>query len=180
MTTAKKTFDPWPAATVTAVADILADTSEGLSGREIGLLLAGMGIADADGPNRRERLARALLLRQDRDRASTVWSGSSPKRWRPCATPGSPGCSPGAATTSGHLHAWCFDHGRAHVFAAGTTPWCSAAWVGFVAASADQALEAKQAAYGDAQYFNQLSAVHQLEVIEVRAARAEKLAEPEI
>ncbi|MEV4000303.1 TIGR02391 family protein [Streptomyces halstedii] len=70
MTTAKKTFDPWPAATVTAVADILADTSEGLSGREIGLLLAGIGIADADGPNKRERLARALLLRQDRDRAS--------------------------------------------------------------------------------------------------------------
>lgn len=28
MTTAMKTFDPWPAATVTAVADILADTVE--------------------------------------------------------------------------------------------------------------------------------------------------------
>ncbi|MEU8701618.1 hypothetical protein AB0C61_28960 [Streptomyces sp. NPDC048680] len=41
MTTAKKTFSPWPTATVTAVADILADTDEGLSGREIGLLLDG-------------------------------------------------------------------------------------------------------------------------------------------
>ncbi|WP_327122131.1 TIGR02391 family protein [Streptomyces sp. NBC_01341] len=70
MTTAKKTFDPWPAATVTAVADILADTDEGLSVREIGLLLERIGIADADGPNKRERLARALLMRQNRDRAS--------------------------------------------------------------------------------------------------------------
>ncbi|MFC9941771.1 hypothetical protein [Streptomyces pratensis] len=59
-----------PTATVTAVADILTDTGEGLSGREIGLLLERIGIADADGPNKRERLARALLMRQDRDRAS--------------------------------------------------------------------------------------------------------------
>ncbi|MER5967806.1 hypothetical protein [Streptomyces sp. NPDC002057] len=78
------------------------------------------------------------------------------------------------------LHAWCFDHGRAHVFVAGTTPWCTAAWVGFVAASAEQALEAKQSAYGDARFFDQLCADHQLEVIEIRAARAEKPAEPEI
>ncbi|MFF0276893.1 hypothetical protein [Streptomyces sp. NPDC004330] len=75
-------------------------------------------------------------------------------------------------------HAWCFDHGRAHVFASGTTPWCTAAWVGFVAASAEQALEAKQASYGDAQFFDQLTSDHQLEVIEIRAAQAEKPVEP--
>lgn len=78
------------------------------------------------------------------------------------------------------LHAWCFDHGRAHVFAAGTTPWCSAAWVGFAAACAGQALEAKQAAYGDAQFFDQLSTVHQLEVIEIRASRSTESAESEM
>ncbi|MFH8402573.1 hypothetical protein ACH4E9_34770 [Streptomyces anulatus] len=51
MTTAKKTFDPWPAATVTAVADILTNTDDGLSDREIDLLLERMEIADVDGPN---------------------------------------------------------------------------------------------------------------------------------
>ncbi|WP_097915816.1 hypothetical protein [Streptomyces sp. b84] len=48
MTTAKKTFDPWPAATVTAVADILTNTDDGLSDREIDLLLERMEIADVD------------------------------------------------------------------------------------------------------------------------------------
>lgn len=51
MTTAKKTFDPWPAATVTAVGDILTNTDDGLSDREIDLLLERMEIADVDGPN---------------------------------------------------------------------------------------------------------------------------------
>ncbi|MFJ8764677.1 hypothetical protein [Streptomyces clavifer] len=83
------------------------------------------------------------------------------------------------SSSKADLHAWCFDHGRAHVFAADATPWCSAAWVGFVAACADQVMEAKQAAYGDAQYFDQLSADHQLEVIEIRAARTKQPAEPE-
>ncbi|MFD8013527.1 MULTISPECIES: hypothetical protein [unclassified Streptomyces] len=52
--------------------------------------------------------------------------------------------------------------------------------MGFVAASAGQALEARQAAYGDARFFDQLSADRQLEVIEICAARTEKPAEPEI
>ncbi|MFJ5635297.1 hypothetical protein ACIQF5_22005 [Streptomyces goshikiensis] len=78
------------------------------------------------------------------------------------------------------VHAWCFDHGRAHVFMAGTTPWCSAAWVGFVAASAAQALEAKQAAYGDAQFFDQLSAGHRLEVIEICTSRTDGPTEPDL
>ncbi|MFF2206166.1 hypothetical protein [Streptomyces sp. NPDC058145] len=60
----------WSVATVTAVADVLAATDDGLSGREIGHLLAQTGVADADGSNKRERLARALLIWQARDQAS--------------------------------------------------------------------------------------------------------------
>ncbi|MFJ2061186.1 hypothetical protein ACIOMM_35440 [Streptomyces sp. NPDC087908] len=70
MTTAEKSFDSWPAATVAAVADVLAETVDGLSGPEIGLLLERIGFADADGSNKRERLTRALLVRQARDRVS--------------------------------------------------------------------------------------------------------------
>ncbi|MBC2864485.1 hypothetical protein [Streptomyces mexicanus] len=55
---------------VTAVADVLAATDDGLSSREIGHLLARTGVADAEGSNKRERPARALLMRQDRDQAS--------------------------------------------------------------------------------------------------------------
>ncbi|MET9453374.1 hypothetical protein [Streptomyces cinerochromogenes] len=43
---------------------MLAATDDGLTGREIGHLLAVTGVADADGSNKRERLARALLIRQ--------------------------------------------------------------------------------------------------------------------
>ncbi|MFE4855885.1 TIGR02391 family protein [Streptomyces sp. NPDC056670] len=70
MTTAKNTYAVWPHATVTAIADVLADTSDGLTGREISLLLSQIGIAEAEGPNKRERLARALWARQIRDQAS--------------------------------------------------------------------------------------------------------------
>lgn len=60
----------WSPATVTAVADVLAATDDGLTGREIDHLLALTGVADAEGSNKRERLARALLVRQARDGAS--------------------------------------------------------------------------------------------------------------
>lgn len=60
----------WPTATVTAVADVLAATNDGLTGSEIGRLLAQSAVADAEGANKRERLARALLIRQARDQAS--------------------------------------------------------------------------------------------------------------
>ncbi|MGW2109404.1 hypothetical protein [Streptomyces sp. NPDC001948] len=70
-------------------------------------------------------------------------------------------------------HAWCFDHGRAHTFKGGKEPWCGAAWVAFAATSAKEALTAKQAAYGDAQFFHQLSAADQLDVIKIRGTRSE-------
>ncbi|MET7606406.1 TIGR02391 family protein [Streptomyces avermitilis] len=64
------TYSLWSVATVTAVADVLAATDDGLSGRKIGHLLAQTGVADASGSNKRERLARALLIGQARDQAS--------------------------------------------------------------------------------------------------------------
>ncbi|MFF0754553.1 hypothetical protein [Streptomyces sp. NPDC004267] len=87
MTTSKEKFVPWSAATVTAVADVLANTSEGLTGREVGHLLAQIGIADAEGSSKRERLARALLMRQARDQASNcvikfITEAMAPVRYR--------------------------------------------------------------------------------------------------
>ncbi|MER6038315.1 TIGR02391 family protein [Streptomyces sp. NPDC001835] len=63
-------YAPWTPATVTAVADVLAATDDGLTGREISHLLALTGVADADGSNKREKLAHALLIRQAHDQAS--------------------------------------------------------------------------------------------------------------
>ncbi|MGX1909345.1 TIGR02391 family protein [Streptomyces phaeochromogenes] len=80
-------YDTWSASTVTAVADVLADTSEGLTGGEIGLLLAQVGIADAEGSSKRKRLAQALLVRQARDQASNcvikfITEAMAPVRYR--------------------------------------------------------------------------------------------------
>ncbi|MEV1042367.1 hypothetical protein AB0J01_37995 [Streptomyces sp. NPDC050204] len=75
--------------------------------------------------------------------------------------------------TAADIHAWCFDHGRAHTFKGGKEPWCGAAWVTFAATSTEEALAAKQAAYGDAQFFDQLSATDQLDIIEIRSTRPE-------
>ncbi|MEU7353912.1 TIGR02391 family protein [Streptomyces albidoflavus] len=86
MTTSNK-YTPWPHATVTAVADVLADTNEGLTGGEIGELLALIGVADADGSSKRKRLGQALLVRQARDQASNcvirfIAEAMSPVRYR--------------------------------------------------------------------------------------------------
>ncbi|WP_435596583.1 hypothetical protein [Streptomyces albogriseolus] len=62
--------EPWPATVVTAVAGVLGDTDHGLTGREIGQLLAVVKVPDADGGNKRDRLAGALLAQQARQRAS--------------------------------------------------------------------------------------------------------------
>jgi len=64
--------------------------------------------------------------------------------------------------------AFCFSHGVLHDFPVDDEPWCTATWVPFVAATKEQALEAKQAAYGDARFFDQLPVAQQLEVIEIR------------
>ncbi|MFJ9378928.1 hypothetical protein [Streptomyces sp. NPDC101455] len=69
---------------------------------------------------------------------------------------------------SSTTYAWCFDHGTLHHFLAQGEPWCTAAWVPFTATSEEQALEAKQHAYGDARFFNDLPRDKQLEVLEIR------------
>ncbi|MFI1700416.1 hypothetical protein ACH419_31165 [Streptomyces bobili] len=69
---------------------------------------------------------------------------------------------------SSTTYAWCFDHGTLHHFHAPDEPWCTAAWVPFRAASEEQAMEAKQHAYGDARFFDELPGDKQLEVIEIR------------
>ncbi|NED75375.1 hypothetical protein G3I51_24230 [Streptomyces sp. SID9944] len=68
-------------------------------------------------------------------------------------------------------YAWCFDHGTTHQFRAGDEPWCTAAWVAFTATTAEDAEQAKKAAYGDARFLDQLPADKQLEVIEIGEAR---------
>ncbi|CAL9665298.1 hypothetical protein SUDANB126_07208 [Streptomyces sp. enrichment culture] len=68
-------------------------------------------------------------------------------------------------------YAWCFDHGRLHRFPRGEEPWCTAAWVALAATTTEQALRAKQAAYGEARFLDGLSAQAQPEVIELQRAR---------
>ncbi|NEA52407.1 hypothetical protein [Streptomyces sp. SID10815] len=65
-------------------------------------------------------------------------------------------------------YAWCFDHGATHQFRAGDKPWCTARWVAFVVASEADAIAAKEAAYGDARFFDQLPGGKKLEVIDIR------------
>ncbi|MGW5711566.1 hypothetical protein [Streptomyces olivaceus] len=67
--------------------------------------------------------------------------------------------------------AWCFDHGIMHRFHIGDEPWCTARWVAFTAATAEEAQAAKAEVYGDAHFLDQLPAEKQLEVIEVGQAR---------
>ncbi|MFI7006665.1 hypothetical protein [Streptomyces sp. NPDC050145] len=63
-------FEAWPARVVTAVAGVLGDTAQGLTGREIGQLLAAVRVPDAEGGNKRDWLAAALLTQQARQRAA--------------------------------------------------------------------------------------------------------------
>lgn len=67
---AARTYEPWPVPVVTAVAGVLGDTTHGLTGREIGQLLAAARVPDVEAGNKRDRLAGALLSQQARQRAS--------------------------------------------------------------------------------------------------------------
>jgi uncharacterized protein (TIGR02391 family) len=60
----------WPSSIVESVCEVLADTSTGLTGSEIGRLLAKLGIDDP-GPDitKRYRLSTALLVQQQHDHA---------------------------------------------------------------------------------------------------------------
>ncbi|MFJ8158809.1 hypothetical protein [Streptomyces sp. NPDC094468] len=49
---------------------MLGDTTHGLTGREIGQLLADVKVPDVDGGNKRDRLAGSLLAQQARQGAS--------------------------------------------------------------------------------------------------------------
>lgn len=60
---------PWTYPVLKAVADVLADTTDGLTGREIGDLLAHLRMADPmPTATKRDRLAEAFAVRQDKDR----------------------------------------------------------------------------------------------------------------
>lgn len=68
-------------------------------------------------------------------------------------------------------YAWCFSHGTMHRFQPGTEPWCTATWVAFTETTEPGAHAAKQYAYGDARFLDELSIEKQLEVIEIGEAR---------
>ncbi|MGA4864144.1 hypothetical protein ACPB9J_16005 [Streptomyces lavendulocolor] len=68
------------------------------------------------------------------------------------------------------VYAWCFDHGTLHRFPGGNA-WCTATWIPFTAATEEAALEAKQAAWGDARFLDDLPVEQQLDVLETAAAR---------
>ncbi|MFJ4700590.1 hypothetical protein ACIP5N_21575 [Streptomyces sp. NPDC088768] len=67
-----------------------------------------------------------------------------------------------------------FSHGLPHVFEAGKELSCTATWTPFRVASAEEILEAMEAAYGSAQLFEELSLPQQLEVLEIRDTWTEK------
>ena len=63
--------EPWPDHVVEGVAQVLGETSSGLTGSEIGRLLAQCGIDDSSsGSTKWRRLCDALLQRQHRDGAA--------------------------------------------------------------------------------------------------------------
>jgi len=79
---------PWPPEVVQAVADVLGDTDMGLTGGEIGRLLAEVRVPDP-GANltKRIRLGQALLSRQGQDRAANcviafIAKAMTPVRYR--------------------------------------------------------------------------------------------------
>lgn len=62
---------PWSYPMLKAVADVLADTSDGLTGREIGDLLTRLRMEDPiPTATKRERLAEAFVARQNKDQSS--------------------------------------------------------------------------------------------------------------
>jgi uncharacterized protein (TIGR02391 family) len=66
-----KKLDMWPSSMVESVCEVLADTSTGLTGGEIGRLLAKVRVPDIDPDNtKRHRLANALRAHQQRQQAA--------------------------------------------------------------------------------------------------------------
>lgn len=62
---------PWSYPVMKAIADVLADTSDGLTGREIGDLLLRLHMDDpVPTATKRDRLAEAFVSRQNKDQSS--------------------------------------------------------------------------------------------------------------
>lgn len=80
--------EPWPGRVVEGIAQVLGETSSGLTGSEIGRLLAQCGIDDpSSGSTKWRRLSDALLQRQHRDGAANnviafVYAAMEPVRYR--------------------------------------------------------------------------------------------------
>lgn len=81
-------YEPWPEHVVEDVADVLGETTSGLSGSEIGRLLDRARIEDvAPGITKRHRLREALVARQARDGAANcvirfITEAMQPVRYR--------------------------------------------------------------------------------------------------
>ncbi len=79
---------PWSYGTLKAVADVLANTDEGLTGREIGELLVRLQMSDPlPTATKRDRLAEAFVARQNKDQSSKriitfVVAAMEPVRYR--------------------------------------------------------------------------------------------------
>ncbi len=80
--------EPWPTHVVEGVAQVLGETSTGLTGSEIGRLLAQCGIDDpSSGSTKWRRLSDALLQRQHQDTSANhvvafVYAAMEPVRYR--------------------------------------------------------------------------------------------------
>lgn len=79
---------PWSYGTLTSVAAVLADTENGLTGREIGDLLVWLKMSDPlPGATKRDRLAEAFVVRQNMDQGSNriitfITAAMEPVRYR--------------------------------------------------------------------------------------------------
>jgi hypothetical protein len=74
------------------------------------------------------------------------------------------------------FYAWCFDHGRLHRFLLAEGTWCTAAWVPLVGSTEAEALSNKKVAWGDAQFFDQLTLDRQGGLIALADQKKELLA----
>jgi hypothetical protein len=72
-------------------------------------------------------------------------------------------------------YAWCFSHGRMHIFRPSSEypdgAWCTARWMPLAGATEEDALADKQDRYGSAQFEHQLPFVKRTTVIEECARR---------
>jgi len=84
----QRRYGPWPQEVVRGVAEVLADTTTGLSGSELGQLLADIGVQDPYATStKRDRLFQALWLRQSQDQAANcviafITKAMAPVRYR--------------------------------------------------------------------------------------------------